>query len=698
MARMIDQDLQAIREAVYGEEVRGAIVDGIEQAYLDANDVVKVSETQPTAENVKLWVKPESDEYKVPTWEEHTTLEDEVADLKSAITEQTRNLITGKITASSVDGNGIIVVTNQPYDTWYAPIESGKTYTVTTNDTSGFVYGLFTSVPAIGSTSTGGRVITQNKTFTASASGYVAFRTMSGYEYAQIEEGASATSYIRPLTAVDIWERNRADVLLNREFYTLGQGITPTKIASTAGFDVFADMNNVGTGLFRNNSVYRYADFGSSDVVAHAPVTPFNGYLLTFGELATTTIYQQMAITNSGVVFTRNSTSDWRRVVDYTQFETLFSGKNAVSGFATSLTPDRIATETYALYADMNNIGLAGCPTNSVIRYANFSTANLVAHSPVAVFNGIVISFAPMGTYSESLQIAMDVNGLVATRYLRQGYDLTYPWHIIEKPVYDISNATALFNLLQTITTGVIRLREFEYDMYTGLYENLILADNTDRHFIDGDIEIIGAGTRLKLHIPQAVAEAHLSAANVTSIIDILGNAKITGVTFDCKNTRYCCHYEAFTNMSAFHKTVIFEDCEFIYTRELSGLNADCVGIGGSLGQNFTFRNCKFTNDIKGGIYIHTRSWCIGSLNVENCLFDCAWYGINLSQYTGTTMPIPVYIVNSKTGLVLISTQSGGNTDMQWKVTYINSKYTQSIGEGSTLLYEPTVFDITQEN
>lgn len=631
-------------------------------------------------------------------------LGNEVTDLKSAITEQTRNLIAGKIVGTTVDGNGIIVV-NQNYDMLFAPIESGKTYTVSTNDTSGFVYGLFTSVPAIGSVSTGGRVISQNKTFTASASGYIAFRSMSGYEQAQIEEGTSATAYIQPLSAVDVIARNNETALssqiatnLTREFYTLGQGITPTRIASFAGFDVFADMNNVGTGLFRNNSVYRYADFGSSDVVAHAPVTPFNGYLLTFGDYATTTLYQQMAITNTGVVFVRNSTSDWRRNIDLSEFNSFLSAKDYVEGFQTGLTPERIAEgATYEVYNDLNNIGLAEAPSNSIIRYANFNTPDLVAHSPVAVFNGIVLSVSQANVSTELMQIAMDTNGLLATRYLRRGYNATYPWHIIERPVYNISNATDLFNLLQTITTGVINLREFEYDMYTGLYENLILADNTTRHFIDGDIDIIGAGTRLKLHIPQAVAEAHLSAANVTSIIDILGNAKITGVIFDCKNTRYCCHYEASTNMAAFYKKVTFEDCEFHYTRELSGLNADCVGIGGSLGQNFTFRNCKFYNDIKGGIYIHTRSWCIGSLNVENCLFDCGWYGINLSQYTGTDAPIPVYIVNSKVGLVLISTQSGGRTAMQWEVNYINSRYTQTIGEGSTLMYEPIVFDITAQ-
>ena len=83
MARKIDQDLQAIREAVYGEQVRGAIIDGIQQAYSDANDVVKVSETQPIEENVKIWVKPESDEQKVPTWEEFQALEARVTALEN---------------------------------------------------------------------------------------------------------------------------------------------------------------------------------------------------------------------------------------------------------------------------------------------------------------------------------------------------------------------------------------------------------------------------------------------------------------------------------------------------------------------------------------------------------------------------------------------------------------------------------------
>lgn len=74
----IDPYLQQIKNASYGEEVRGAIHDGIKQCYIDATDVVKVSETQPTDENVKLWVKPESDEYIVPTFEDFQEFEDAV--------------------------------------------------------------------------------------------------------------------------------------------------------------------------------------------------------------------------------------------------------------------------------------------------------------------------------------------------------------------------------------------------------------------------------------------------------------------------------------------------------------------------------------------------------------------------------------------------------------------------------------------
>lgn len=81
----IDGFLRQIRQAIYGREVRESIAKGIEQCYSDATDVVKVSDTPPTGENVKLWVKPEPDEFQVPTWAEHQEVADDVEELKSVI-------------------------------------------------------------------------------------------------------------------------------------------------------------------------------------------------------------------------------------------------------------------------------------------------------------------------------------------------------------------------------------------------------------------------------------------------------------------------------------------------------------------------------------------------------------------------------------------------------------------------------------
>lgn len=113
-------DLMQIRTATFGKDVRAAIADGIEQCYADAstgttladaaaqaandaaelanekaqaaadatdtledrvNDIVLVQETEPTSNTNKLWVKPESDEFKVPTWEEFQEL---ASDIRSA--------------------------------------------------------------------------------------------------------------------------------------------------------------------------------------------------------------------------------------------------------------------------------------------------------------------------------------------------------------------------------------------------------------------------------------------------------------------------------------------------------------------------------------------------------------------------------------------------------------------------------------
>lgn len=116
----ITQDLIAIRSAMYGKDVREAIAHGIEQCYSDVSeaktladdsadaannaaelannkanladeavstiddkidDIVLVQADQPASSTNKIWIKPESDEYKVPTWDEFQALSAKVDEL-----------------------------------------------------------------------------------------------------------------------------------------------------------------------------------------------------------------------------------------------------------------------------------------------------------------------------------------------------------------------------------------------------------------------------------------------------------------------------------------------------------------------------------------------------------------------------------------------------------------------------------------
>lgn len=122
--QIIARDVAAIRTAIFGRDVRSAIADGIEQCYTDVStsktladdsttnannaaalanqkaqaaqnainaidgkidDIVLVQANQPASPTNKLWVKPESEEYKVPTWEEFQALVNRVAQLEAQL-------------------------------------------------------------------------------------------------------------------------------------------------------------------------------------------------------------------------------------------------------------------------------------------------------------------------------------------------------------------------------------------------------------------------------------------------------------------------------------------------------------------------------------------------------------------------------------------------------------------------------------
>ena len=162
----IEHDLAQIRQAVYGREVREAIADGIEHCYDDvststtladgaaerantaaarsedineelgdnADALVLVQDTQPVEEFNKLWIKPGSEEYQVPTYGEFEDLEEEVTELKGAINGWgggTRD-VTSEVEWSSTAGgvnypNGTIVLSITTYSNADIPL-NGATH------------------------------------------------------------------------------------------------------------------------------------------------------------------------------------------------------------------------------------------------------------------------------------------------------------------------------------------------------------------------------------------------------------------------------------------------------------------------------------------------------------------------------------------------------------------------------------------
>ena len=111
------------------------------------------------------------------------------------VTRTGKNLCGEMIYNYTVNSSGKIVITGGANSLAIAPIKNGQTYTLTTDDTN-FVGGYFTEKPAPNSvTYNEGRIVSNNKTFTAPFDGWVAFRTSLDYTTPQLEVGSTATAY-----------------------------------------------------------------------------------------------------------------------------------------------------------------------------------------------------------------------------------------------------------------------------------------------------------------------------------------------------------------------------------------------------------------------------------------------------------------------------------------------------------------------
>ena len=114
-----------------------------------------------------------------------------------------KNLVQGKLSGYNVSSTGVIG-TSSEYDLHYAMVVKGTTYSITSNS---MLYAFFEGVPANGSQSYDqSRVVRGDSYFTAPITGYVAFRSASGYANAQLELGSTITQYepYNPITNISL--------------------------------------------------------------------------------------------------------------------------------------------------------------------------------------------------------------------------------------------------------------------------------------------------------------------------------------------------------------------------------------------------------------------------------------------------------------------------------------------------------------
>jgi len=200
---------------------------------------------------------------------------DDVAVLKSAIAEQTYNIVTGTIQNASVSSSGEIAYS---VDTllYYAPVESGKSYTVTTNEAS-LVCGFYNVKPEIGAISYNQqRVIQATKSIESPITGYIVCRAVAPYTTCQIVEGTETKEYLPPLIANDFLAREEAEeaIALGNDNHSDISGLT-VKMNSVYPKVISDDLSYEGLDVSDTYNLY----FGSNDMYYSVCVVPSGTYL-----------------------------------------------------------------------------------------------------------------------------------------------------------------------------------------------------------------------------------------------------------------------------------------------------------------------------------------------------------------------------------------------------------------------------------
>ena len=169
------------------------------------------------------------------------------------------NFVLGGLSGYSIGDQGNIYA-DATYDLHFGIVTQGESYTVTTDDSAGFVGGYFTSMPTSSSvTYNSSRVVSANKTFTAPIDGYVVFRTTHNYAIPMF------------CLADDSYDGYTKGAMTNRE---LTEKVTVKSDSITSSFTANGDVANgltkIGEIVFID-AAYKEVTASQWDVIATIP-------------------------------------------------------------------------------------------------------------------------------------------------------------------------------------------------------------------------------------------------------------------------------------------------------------------------------------------------------------------------------------------------------------------------------------------
>ena len=281
--------------------------------------------------------------------------------------------------------------------------------------------------------------------------------------------------------------------------------------------------------------------------------------------------------------------------------------------------------------------------------------------------------------------------------------------------VVDITTAAQLYDFLKNFVADndnhyVVNLAPDTYDLYTGLYETDVALghySSSTANYLN-NVEINGNGATVIIDVPAAVSAANRDAWNTVSCFNVTGNIYMHDLNVIARNCRYAVHDESVGNVFSRNTIHRYENVHMVFDRTDASVTTamSVIGIGGSMGQKYAFKNCVFERVGVGpdtsyaygaSLYIHGRAYNIESIEFENCIFlSATGHNIYLAQYTGNDKPTFVKINNcylDKNLRVKPQTDSGF-TKQQWVIDVINSHYNDFVVDDTyPLLEDPTIVD-----